>query len=226
MTIQGARKYEQIGGDAAKKILEALLTGANLPPRCALARGPRFSTNSSGQFEPVSAFTVSSSRSIGAGLAEVFVDLNPATGSWLEGWLALRSGTDIGTYYMAASECELTCEWLRATKLRRVSDIFPAEELKAPGFSPKVSQDALTEQAPPEPRLNVLNIVNGCLKVPDSIAQQWASHPRFGGEFEQWLAKFYEDFTTKTEDSTSTPPRKGTLENPPRRPVTSLRART
>lgn len=38
VTIQGARKYEQIGSDAHSKLMLSLVSGAELPPRTALAR--------------------------------------------------------------------------------------------------------------------------------------------------------------------------------------------
>ena len=41
ITIQGAQKWQQIGANGAQKLIEALLEGAQLPARHAVAGGPR-----------------------------------------------------------------------------------------------------------------------------------------------------------------------------------------
>ena len=141
-------------------------------------------------------------------VCQVFVDLHPGVGSFFDGWLQMRAKADLAMYYMAFPECEVTVEWLKVAKTAKISGLFLSEVLPIQGFTTKIDENPnLSEKPPAPPRLNVLKVADGSLSLPEGIAEQWASHPRWGQEFEKWLESFHTEFSTgKVEGASITTP--------------------
>lgn len=122
---------------------------------------------------------------------EVFIDLNPQTGSFFDGWVKMRGMSNVASYYLAHSIEPNMIEWLKTSRAERIADLFSKKQLVIPGFSHELEGGSLQDEIAVKLVLNHLTIQEKDGKphnvtIPDNLVRTWMAHEKFGKEFAGW----------------------------------------
>ena len=206
-TVQGAKKFEQIGGDAADKVLESLTTGAEL------GKGGRNAFIIVDLHIGVGNFFdgfLARRRASTVPLFYIAAGEDTTTLEWLHktklNEIADLFGEDklvIPGHVKAAKDTLLNARvslflvafaalWL----LFALSSA--AINLNARAACCEEPPTTLLETAPTKPKLNMLVISeDDQLKLPDAVVKQWYHDIQFGHRFKNFVDRFSEEFPAK-----------------------------
>lgn len=128
------------------------------------------------------------------------VDIHCGVGNFTDAFIETRGKFNRPMCYVGLVDDPVGIQWLQQTKLEAIALAISKGELKVPGHNPNPeSIDALVEQRPARPTLNVLIFgqddsdgMPSCLHLPEAH-KTWITHPKYGGEFNRFLDRMHEE---------------------------------
>ena len=170
-TIKGAQKWVQLGADAVGKVLDAMVAG-------------------------VTAFTDDR-------LVMIFWDFNLSVGHGFDAVMEKRASWNTPIFYFAHTKDVIHQEWFMQTKKAALKKMHLDGKVRGE-VAPKAAElpQDQREEPPKPPNLKRLVIVDAkdkdgevtkAIAVPKAMILQWATHAKFGTEFQAWI----NEFTTK-----------------------------
>lgn len=162
--LSGAKKFEQIGQDAWVKLFDATLDGLEVGPNTSI----------------------------------LIIDGNLAVGDSFSAYLETRKQYNCPIFYVGMTDDEVTKEWFLKTRCANLTLDHLEGKVEFPGVA-RVADEAPTLM-PDKPTLQKLNVLvpagpsglSPC--IPAKVMEEWSSHPRFSGEFQDLVEKIIAEF--------------------------------
>jgi hypothetical protein len=202
VTVQGAKRFEQIGSDAADKLLDGIVTGSEVTK---MGRSACIVVDLHIGVGNIFDAFVTRRRNSSVPVFYIGAGEDTTTLEWLRKTkrdeLADLFGDDKLIVPGHVKAPKAPWDLFRRSRPHEIrgdpESPFSLAVTSPRLFSARTEEPptSLLESAPPKPTLNLLVIEdNQTLKVPETVIKQWYHDSRFGSRFKEWLDGFTKEF--------------------------------